>query len=110
MECDCKSKSVINTYLATKIPVIFVDIIFRNKATFFKTIPMDNGHHFADIFKCCFSNKMFCISIPISLEFVHKALIDNKLVLVQAMAWLLTGYKPLPEPMLAQFPDAYMQH
>ena len=36
--------------------------------------------------------------------------IDNKSALVQVMAWRRTGYKPLPEPMLAQFTDAYMGH
>ena len=29
---------------------------------------------------------------------------DNKSVLVQVMAWRQTGDKPLPEPMLTQFP------
>ena len=30
--------------------------------------------------------------------------------MVQVMAWRQTGDKPLPEPMLTQFIDAYMQH
>ena len=34
----------------------------------------------------------------------------NKSALIQAVAWCPTGNKPLPEPMLAQFTDAYMQH
>ena len=42
--------------------------------------------------------------------FVPKGPIDNKSVLVQVMAWRRRGDKPLPEPMLAQFPDAYMRH
>ena len=36
--------------------------------------------------------------------------IDNKPELVQVMAWRRTGDKPLPETMLTQFTDAYMQH
>ena len=36
--------------------------------------------------------------------------IDNKRALIQAMAWRGTGDKPLPELMLTQFVDAYMQH
>ena len=36
--------------------------------------------------------------------------IDNIPALVQVMAWRRTDAKPLPEPMLAQFTDAYMQH
>ena len=46
----------------------------------------------------------------ISLKFVYKGLIDDKWVLVQVMAWRRTGAKPLSEPMLTQFTDAYMWH
>ena len=35
---------------------------------------------------------------------------DNKSALVQAVAWRRTGDKPLPEPMMSQFTDAYMRH
>ena len=45
-----------------------------------------------------------------SLKFVHRSPIDNKPVLVQVMAWRRTGDKPLSEPMLTQFTDAYMRH
>ena len=63
-----------------------------------------------DIFECIFLNEKCCISIQISLKFVPKGSIDNKSVLVQVKAWRWTSDKPLPEPMLAQFTDAYMQH
>ena len=43
-------------------------------------------------------------------EFVPRGPIDNKPALVQVMAWRRKGDKPLPEPMMAQFTDAYMQH
>ena len=63
-----------------------------------------------DIFEYIFMNQKFCISIRISLKFVPKGSIDNKSALVQVMACRLTGDKPLPEPMLTQFTDAYMRH
>ena len=44
------------------------------------------------------------------MKLVFQGPIDNKSVLVQVMAWRQTGDKPLPEPMLAQFNDAYMRH
>ena len=50
------------------------------------------------------------IQIQISLELVPKSPIDKKPALVQAMAWRRTGDKPLPEPMMTQFTDTYMQH
>ena len=45
-----------------------------------------------------------------SLKFIPKGPIDNLEALVQVMAWCWTAEKPLPEPMLAQFTDAQMQH
>ena len=43
------------------------------------------------------------------MKFVPKGPIDNKSALVQVVA-LGTGDMPLPETMLAQFADAFMQH
>ena len=63
-----------------------------------------------DIFKCNFLNDDDRIPIQISLKFVPRGPIDNKLALVQEMAWRRTGDKPLPEPMITQFTDAYMRH
>ena len=63
-----------------------------------------------DIFKRLFMNKKLCIFIRISLKFVSKGPIDNKSALVQVMAWRRTGDKPLPEPMMSQFTDAYMRY
>ena len=50
------------------------------------------------------------ISIRISLKFVLKSPIDNKSVLAPVMAWRRAGDKPLPEPMVNKFNDAYMRH
>ena len=61
-----------------------------------------------DIFKCIFMNEKFCISIQISLKIVPRGPVDNRLALVQVMAWCQTGDKPLLDPMLIQFTDAYM--
>ena len=63
-----------------------------------------------DIFKCIFLNENVRIAIEISLKFVPKGPIDNKSALVQVMAWRRIGDQPLPEPMLTQFTNAYMQH
>ena len=60
------------------------------------------------IFYSMFMNKKFFILIQISLEFAPKCTIDNKAALIQVMAWCRTGDKPLPEPLLTQFTDAYM--
>ena len=62
------------------------------------------------IFKRLFMNGKFCILIWISLKFVFKCPVDNKTALVQVMAWRQRGYRPLPEPMLTQFTNAYSRH
>ena len=55
-------------------------------------------------------NENFRILIKIWLKFVPKGLNDNNPALVKMMAWHQIGDKPLSEPMLSQFTDAYMQH
>ena len=73
--------------------------------------PGQNGRHFAhDIFKRIFWNENFGNVIQFSLKVVPKAPIDNKSALVQVMAWRRFGAKPLPEPMLTRFTDAYVRH
>ena len=73
--------------------------------------PGQNGRHFADdTFKCIFVNQNSCNLIQISLTFVLNGPIDDKPALVQVMAWHRTGDKPLHEPMLTQFTDAYTWH
>ena len=63
------------------------------------------------IFSDAFSwMKKFKISIKMSLNFVPKGSIDNNPALVQIMAWRQTGDKPLSEPILTWFTDAYIQH
>ena len=63
-----------------------------------------------NIFKCIFLNEKDKILIQISSKLVPRGPIDNKPALVQVMVWRRTGDKPLPEPMMAQFTDAYMRH
>ena len=68
-----------------------------------------NGWHFADdIFEYIFLQEKFLHFEKNKLKFVSKRLIDNRSALVQVMAWHQTGAKPLPEPMLTQFNDAYL--
>ena len=62
-----------------------------------------------NIFKCIFYEN-HKIPIQISLKIVPMNPIDNKLALVQVMAWCQTGDKPLPEPVMTLLIDAYMQH
>ena len=52
------------------------------------------------IFKCIFLNENDRIQIQVSLKFVPKSPIGNKLALFQIMAWHRTGYKSLSEPMI----------
>ena len=70
-----------------------------------------NVRRFADdIFKCIFVNEKFCILNKISLTFVSSGLIHNNPALVQIMAWRRIGDKPLSEPILPQFIEAYLRH
>ena len=73
--------------------------------------PRQNGRHFPDdIFKYIFLNENLWISIKISLKFVPKGPINNIPALVQVMAWRRPGDKPLSDPMMVKFTNAYMRH
>ena len=50
------------------------------------------------------------ISWMIFLYFDPKGLIDDMFALIQVKPWRLTGDKPLPEPMMTQFTNAYLLH
>ena len=63
-----------------------------------------------DYFKCILLNKNDRIVIRVSLKFVPRSPVDNKPALVQVLAWRRIGDKPLFEPMLTGFADAYMQN
>ena len=63
--------------------------------------PKQNGRRFANnVFKCIFLNENVWISLKISLQFFPKVLINNIPVLVQILAWLRSGDKPLSELMM----------
>ena len=66
---------------------------------YFNTLrPRRNGRHFADdIFKRIFLNENALIPIKISLRIVPKVPINYIPALVQIMAWLRPGDKPLYE-------------
>ena len=73
--------------------------------------PRQNGRHFPDaIFQIIFLNENLWISINVSLKFVPRGQINNIPALVQIMAWRRSGDKPLSEPMMVKFTDAYMHH
>ena len=63
-----------------------------------------------DISKRIFSTESGTIPIQISMNPIPKSPIDNKAALVQVMAWHQQGDKPLSEPMLTRFTDAYLRH
>ena len=58
--------------------------------------------------KCIFLNENYRIPIRISMKYVPRSSIKDKPALVKVMSWCQTGDKPLPEPMLTQFTDAYI--
>ena len=63
-----------------------------------------------DIFKHIFLYENDWFKIQISLKFVPGDPIDNSPALVLIMTWRRIGGKPLSEPMLNRFTDAYMRH
>ena len=73
-----------------------------------------NGRHYPDdISKCIFLNENVWISLKISLKCVPTVRINrinNIPALAQIMAWCRIGDKPLSEPMLTRYTDAYMPH
>ena len=70
----------------------------------------ENGRHFPDDnFKCVFLSEKVWSLIIISLKLVPKVIINNMPALVQIMAWRRSGDKPLSEPTMSCFADAYMR-
>ena len=75
-------------------------------------LPLDK---MAAISQMAFSNaflwiEKFSILIKIVPKLALMGPIEIKSSLVGVMAWRQTGNKPLPEPMMTHFTDAYMQH
>ena len=87
-------------------------IVTGERGRFKNSSPLDKMTAISadDIFKCIFMNEKVCISSRISIKFVPEGPINYKPASVQVMAWRQTGVKPLPEPMLTLFIDAYMRH
>ena len=74
-------------------------------------LPGQNGRNFGtQHFQMHFLEWKWYNSDSDFTEFFFRSPIDNKPALVQVMAWRCIGDKPLPEPMMAQFTDAYMWH
>ena len=55
-------------------------------------------------------NENVSVFIKISLELVPNGPVDNNPALVQIMDWRRIGDKPLSQPMLTRYTDAYMRH
>ena len=73
--------------------------------------PRQNGCHFGRWhFQMHFFNENDSIPIRIPLKCIPRSTVDIKPALVQVVAWHRLGDKPLPEPMITQFTDAYMRH
>ena len=69
-----------------------------------------NAANLANIFKCIFLNEYDITPIQMSRKFVSRSPDENKPALDKGMAWRRIGNKPLSEPMLTRFFDAYMGH
>ena len=62
-----------------------------------------------DIFKWIFLNENVWILIKISLKFISKGPINNMPALFQTLTCCQIGDKPLSEPMMTSFDDAYIR-
>ena len=62
------------------------------------------------IFKFIFLYENWCIFIQIILKFITMGVFNNKVALVQIMAWCQACDKPLSEPMMAYFAVVYASH
>ena len=97
---DCRSGMITTVY-------VWWDFVSRLNSL----RPRQKRRHFADdVFKCNFLNENVWIPIKVSLKFVPIGPINNIPALVQIMAWRRTGDKPLSEPIMTQFNDAYIRH
>ena len=87
-------------------------IFFRFDLNIKSSPPGQNDRHFADdIFIGILVNEKFgFFLLKIHWSFVTKCPIENNPALVQITAWRRIGDKPLSEPMLTRFIDAYVQH
>ena len=53
---------------------------------------------------------MVWIPALVSLKLISKDTIHNKSTLIHVMTWYQSADKPLTEPMMIQFTDAYIYH
>ena len=79
--------------------------------TFKSNPPGQNSGHLADdIFKCIFLNDNMWSLIEIVLKFIPYGPISNIPAMIQINAWRRLGDKPISEPILVRFNDAYARH
>ena len=68
------------------------------------------GHILYPVSNQCTSFSFHINQTNHSLKFVPKIRLNNIPALVQIMTWRLPGTKPLSEPRMTWFTDAYMRH
>ena len=84
---------------------------FTQKSSINSSPPGQNGRFLQMIFSDAFSwMKSFVFWLKFHRSLFLRAETDNNPALVQIMGWGWIGDKPLSEPMLTWFTDAYMQH
>ena len=73
--------------------------------------PKLNGRHCTnDTFKCFFLNENIWFWIEMSLNLIHKGSFNSIPALVWIMGCGRPGHRPLSEPIMSCFTDAYMRH
>ena len=88
-----------------------VSIVCWHKPNFNILRPRQNDRHSADdIFKRILLNENIWISIKMSLKYIPRGQINNIPASFYIMARRRPDDKPLSEPMMVCFTDAYMGH
>ena len=97
-----------NAWLYRIMPVIYTVGHFVDASICINTLrPRQNGCHFKD--DILLSENLHSL-IPMHLNCILNGLIDNKLSLIQVMAWCRTGDKPLSESLMSKFTVSYIRH
>ena len=90
----------------------FVDVFVSNEVRgILNTLRLrQNGRHSADDIPKCVFLYQNCILFQISLKFIFIGPINNKLALVQIMAWFRKGNKSVSKLIMVWLDDIHMRH
>ena len=91
VECRVPSGSTVYTLVVKNVPRLCKE---HTCVDTFRA-ELNSQHLRGDTLKCISWKGNFWALVDIFLKFVHKCLINNKLALLQVMAWCWTGDKPL---------------